>query len=389
MGQIESNMHQYREAGIRVKNLERALHEQDASLDMHMIGIEHKGQPSRELLALLPTADIITLELGRNVVKAALAGENTQLLKKSPFWKKVITTLKPYQEDKKIAGVEVNQTPRTAFKRFAFHNGINMLSTPLLVIEKENNEHNKLFNRLSEKEIHTLQTYHYLVTENEKVISSAITLFSKAAKKQQRAQYPVVLSKELSVVWASNKHAKQPSIAFMEPPHSSLQIALNIVERIITDSNIFETKAEQISEALAVIFSYLLTPIECTEAREIANAASQHIRASAPRNASGTYTVNHIGGALHTPILKTIFQDLLPTNPQTSIRTSDLSIAHTKVHLDTLLSDTIPFADRLSTVSVKDFEVTVDPERIGWQVAHAINLYGNDFAKRYKENRKA
>jgi hypothetical protein len=380
----ESDNHQYHEAGVRMHNLERALEAQNSFCDMHMIGVEHVGEPPFELLDTLPSADIITLELGRGVVQAALFGEETRLLEKSPFWKKIMTTLQPHQEGKKIVGVEVNQTPRTAVRRFVFHHGKQMLTTPLLVVEKTGNQKNKLLSLLTEKELEALHTYHYIVTENEEFLYHILNRTEKVAKKQKGLTYPMAISDTLSIVSGNSEYDEEtPSMAIIEPPHPSLTLAWNIVDQILTDSQLFTDERKRTAEAFNIIMNYLLTSVECTEAREIANAASQHVRSSGMSET--LYTLHHVGGSFHSPILAHILDDLHTPNGRTTIQTTDLSSLDNEAHLERFIRDTVPFIHRLSAVFVGGSEVILDPNHIGQQVANALGHYGEKFLQ-WKES---
>lgn len=356
------------------------------------MGVSHAGEPDEMVLDRVKRADVVTLELTRQVVQAGLRGEDSQILRNNSFWRGIIESLRSDTVNKRIRGVEVNQSPRVAWKRLSLHYGNPTLASSPFTIEVSRDRISDFYQLLSETELTTLKDRSWLITNNRYITDAVCQRLEEVTGALKDWGFPVEMSPGIFWVCSASPEESDKTddyrykITFMTPPHPSLIEAFELIKRELGDLNLLK-ETEVNSFAFDVMLTYLLSPPELTEAREIAYVSNQSVRDPTTKPNQKTLEVVHVGGAHHTERLERIFQASLPVNPRITINTSYDSNYLNFVWLGPFFRDYIPFDRRMLAVRVTGFETEVVPELIGQDVVTAVVDNRDDFNERLAKYR--
>jgi hypothetical protein len=376
MATPEANI--YHDAKKQLRMLNYHLSTSSASCDIELHGIQHKDYPDGASLEKLRGADVVTLELSRGVVHAGLQNRDSKVLQKNLFWKSIVDELHGIAENKKIQGIEINQTPRVAWKRFSLHQGVITLTPSPLIIEIQKEHIPNLSSLLDEHELETLQKRNWLITESPEIADPIYESFEQSlnARSNTKLSYPIPLWAGASVVCSNLTNSMGESdledytITFITPPHPSLIEANTQIQQVLRTTGFFDDK-EILSVALSTMCTFLLSPAELTEVQEIAYVAKQFVAHNMKSNQKNI-NVLHLGGAFHTPVLFDIFQASVPIDANIDITSTFDSKASKMNALGTFFRDNISFEHRMEAVKVKGYDVIVTPKLIGQYVKEAI-----------------
>lgn len=382
------NVDVYRKVGKRLRILEDNLSLRNLSCDITLMGVGHDGIPEAPIRERLKTADVVTLELTRRVVQAGLANEDSSILERNVFWRTIIDDLREDPEGKRVRGIEVNQTPRIAWKRFNLHYGLATLAASPLSIEVERDHIAGLASLLSQDELKRLEKYNWLITEDISVAVEVINHLSSTMETlaDKDKALPVSIKPGISLVcldlkqMKADKEFKNHKVTFMTPPHPSLPEAFELIDRLIKEFDFLENR-EAVVLAYDVMLLYLLSPPELTEVKEIAYVTNQYVRDDI-RLGKKRVEVVHIGGAVHTSVLCGIFDSSLPHQSRINVTPIFDSEGEKMIPLRSFFRDFIPFDQRMSAVRVCGFEAEVIPKLMGQQVEETILSNLEEFRER-------
>lgn len=382
----ESERNVFKEAQTRYRMLDGELTSRDLTCEIDIHGAMHHGRPPQATLGRISESDVVTLELTRNVVREGLEGGRVDLFRRNSYWRRLVSELRRDKEDKRIRGIEVNQTPRVAFKRFTLHYGFTSLALTALNFEIDEDNIPEFEDYLPENEYKTLQNYGWLITESRDALHAIMTILDMSKPKG----IPWQLCQELSLVSFNRDEAGKPKprITLIKTPHLSIDLAASAI------TSLFEkvgnlTDEEVLHLLYEVLNCYLLAPSELSEAEEIGYVTSQYTRADANSEQTGIKVI-HIGGAYHTRVLTDTIKSNLPDG-QSSISVSESYDPRVKSYIGTTLAflrDKIPFENRLEAVKVRGFEVMVDPKLMVAQVEDAVIKDIHDFRRRVEIERE-
>lgn len=380
----ESENHVLRETRRRLSKISEILSGKDSRCTVNLLGVVHDWEPGGEILDRISKADIVTLELTRNVVKSGLSAGPSKILQKNIFWREIVASLRENQQGI-IRGIEVNQTPRVAWKRFSLHHGEATLGAAFLTVEADREFVEDLVCCLSEEDLGSLKKFNWLMLDSIPVTALFLDLVHEAVKSPDfKGRLPLSLCDGFSLVSLNDKEhdAERFVTTLMLPPHHSLEEARLAIEGELKQSSVFLSDLELSSLARAVMEDYLLAQAELNDAEEIVYALSQFVRRGLKPQQG--ISVLHIGGAGHSSIISQIISECLPPGCKNIevVLSHDPRFGPYKGWISQFFKENIPLTDLLSVAKVKGFEVSVDPQKAAREVVLAINRNKEDFQKR-------
>ncbi len=344
--------------------------------DIELAGVRHHGKPPTRLIKHAQSADVVTLELTRGVVQAGLAGQNSNLFRKNPFWGKLVESLGEYREKKKVRGIEVNQSPRIAWKRLNLHFGSIALAPTRYCIEVPAHEVESAAEFLQDEELVTLQKNKWLIASGVKMYHNVQNRISESLTKKVCKGFPVPLSESLALV-AFNKTVDSTEsfeVTFIVQPHHSVLQSVEEISKLLQHYGYLS--ARDISETIPnALLPYFFSPVELSEAEEIAYFTKQYIRTDRKSNQKH-FGVIHIGGAFHTNVIAQVLNASLPENSE-RIHIVECYYVPDNKHKDpffTYFLDHIPLSERLKAARIVDNETELDTDLIVSHVRKAIEL---------------
>lgn len=372
----------------RLRILNTNLSGNDMTCRVNLMGVMHDGQPGKEIMDSLHHADVITLELTRRVVEAGLHSEDSQLLNRNSFWKTIIEDLKRV-EGKIVRGIEINQTPRIAWKRFSLFMGDATLAAsdltfvvypncPVLdgLVDKETAENVRLKN--------------WAVSEDEQTVDNIIDLTNNAVDSGTGKGMPLQVAQGMSLICLNteNRSKDNPvSITLITPPHPSVTKTYDQVRQTLKAFNLFNEEEIEFFGS-SIIMNYLLTLPELTDVREIAYFANQYVKQNVAKGRN--FDVLHVGGSYHVPVMASIFGDLLPDNPLIEVRQSydqRVPLANSLYILYAFPLEFIPYRDRVAGLKIENNDVVMQPEFVSRQVETAIQDHYHELRARLEKCR--
>jgi len=398
---LELDRNFFQETDERLRILENNLKIRNLKCKIDLMGVGHAGRPEEIVLDKLKKANVVTLELTRRVVEAGLTSHNSKILKKNVFWKTIIKELRNGMEEKKISGIEVNQTPRVAWKRLSLHYGVSTLSPSPITIEIDNDSIPRLSALLGEQEIDNLQKFNWLITTHKSIAYAAVAALFKKIEKNKNATnfFPISLNPGIRLVSCNlgkiskdlkketyNNLVENYEITFMTPPHPSLIKSHKLCRDIIKETNLVDHSYVDFI-ALAVMCVYLLSPVSVTETREIAYITNQYVR-SIDKTKKSHVNVLHIGGSIHTSRLLEAFRTSVSVdNPIIEIN-QDYDLKSKNSYSKGFVSffkDHIPFINTLMASKVNGYEMEVFPEMIKKDLENLITNNRDEFKERLEK----
>jgi|GEM_PF-4951352 len=388
----------YGDVHRRLRLLDQTLTEGDRRVNIDLLGVSHAGLPAEMVIARATQADVVTLELTRGVVRAGLGERNSHVLEQNRFWRTLIRRLRPLQPKQLVLGIEINQTPRIAWKNFSLHHDVTTLSASPLTIEVEPDQISQLpnllayqgYSSLTPEHLDTLRKRHALTIDDVYATFTATHLTAQALD-QPNSRWPLVLCPGVSLVCWNDKEVGERRrgnrLTFITPPDPSLDQTFSGIVGILEK---FQVRDKSLAGGLALsaILTYLLAPVELTEAREIALAANQYAR-HYPKQPEITGV--HVGGAHHTAVIESILKVSSPPTPRIAIQAEydrDYDKKPGMSRLGTFFRNTIPFAHRIRAVNIHGFNATVNPDQILSDVETALSTHQNDFRQSLSKYRK-
>lgn len=376
-----------------VSGLERRLVGSNAVCDVRLLAIAHDWSPGAELLQAVRDADVVTLELTRNMVTETIAGQDSQIANKNIFWREVLGALRESDKDRIVRGIAIDQTSRNAWKRLSLHFGDKGIGSGILTIEVEDPNDPKLKTLLSNKDRENLRTRNWVVSENPRTAQKAFNGFLKAFRRYEKGKAkslsPLYLFKGVSIVSDQfdkldeyQEEGRYP-IVFMTPPDASILTARNLVSEALRGFH-FLSDVERDEMAGGIISDFIMSHAELKDAQEIMHAVSAFAKTKQIRD--GVLKAVHLGGALHTRFILNAINSQL-NNPESVQVASvdDPRFEHPLIEYSTaeFFKERIPTLERLNSIRVEGFEVYADPERIARNVERAVFSDSEEFLRRY------
>lgn len=357
-------------------------------IDVHAIA--HDWEPGEEITLATKSADVVTLELTRNVVTQGLAGGESQILGRNPFWKGIVDGLTEVDREQLVRGVEVNQTARVGWKRFALHTGSG-LAPGLLTIEVEDTNNPQLYKLLPEEHGERLQKYNWVTVEEDewsvRALHKSSRGFARVREGKLPKRFPIYLFPGGYLVSDAfdqyEEFEGRHPVTYMKKPDQSV-IAANS-DLIDAFSGIPMELSDQEKRSLAhdVMLKSVLSHAELKDAEEILYNVYQY--AKQKRDVAGNMRAVHIGGADHAESIAYVLGSHIKNKDAISVSVVDdprFRVPLLRGGTLEFLRRTIPFEDRLRGITVEGFEIYADPPVI---VANALNaIFDNfeDFQKR-------
>jgi len=376
-----------------VSGLEERLVSSNVACDVRLIAIAHDWNPGAELLQAVRDADVITLELTRNMVTETIAGQDSQIANRNIFWREVLGALRESNKDRIVRGIAIDQTSRNAWKRLALHFGDKEIGSGILTIEVEDPNDPKLKKLLSNKDRENLRTKNWVVSENPRTVQKAFNGFIKAFRRYKKGKAkslsPLYLSRGVSIVSDQldkldeyQEEGRYP-IVFMSPPDASILTARTLVSEALRGFQ-FLSDVEREEIAGGIVSDFIMSHAELKDAQEIMHAVSAFTKTKQIKD--GVLRAVHLGGALHTGFILNAIKSQLGNPESVNITSSDdPRFEHPLTEYSTaeFFKERISALERLDSIRVEGFEVYADPERIVRNVEEAISSDPEEFLRRY------
>jgi len=375
----------------KVGNLDRRLQELDATSEIEIYAVAHDWKPG-QIIDLANQADVVTLELTRNVVTAGLAHSDSPVLDKNIFWRELIDGLRDNSENKLIRGVEVNQTVRTALKRLSLSMGSREFSTAIMSVEVNDPALTDIEAFLEPKDAEIFRKFGWLTVNDEwtatkvlEAVNAAYTMMSEGKIPKNR-RVPLSFPQNLSMITdklddVDSFNGEFP-ILFMKSPDPSLVESTDQLKEMFCNLPFGLSPQEAASYASSVMTNFLLSHSELTDARQILYNTYQFVKDSTPANMVKTI---HIGGAHHAESIQYALNKHIPPNSRISVEIKQdprFPIPILEGSIGEFFKKQIPFEQRLNGVFVENFETFANPTHIVSQATDAIENDPEDFLKR-------
>jgi len=369
-----------KDTGKRLRILGDNLSRSDTTCTINLMGVKHDGEPGKDILNSMHQADVVTLELTRGVVHAGLGSENSQLLGRNSFWKTIIKDLKK-TEGKMVRGIEINQTPRIAWKRFSlFRNDATLAASYLTFAVDQKNCFN-MDNILDRETAENVRQNNWAFCDNNKTLHNLFRLTESVAVSDIKDKLPLQIAPGLSLVCINNED-KAMSVTLITPPHPSVVLAYDKIRQALRYSKLLYEKEIEIFGS-SIIMNYFLTLSELTDVKEIAYFANQYTRQT--NNKRHNFDVLHIGGSYHTPVMASIFNDLNTDTDHIKVKQSydtRVPLTNSLYNFFSFPLDFIHYRDRVAAIKTINNDVEMQPDLISRQVYLAIKNHLDEYVMR-------
>lgn len=324
--------------------------------------------------------DVVTLELTRGVVQAGLNDDESRVLKRNEFWRKVVESLRGDKDGKLIRGIEVNQTARIGWKRLSLTQSDLSLYHTNLTVEVSDPGSLNLLKYMSKEEAEALLKYNWVSSDNQetalKVFRKALKSYDmmKAGKIKKDPNTPLSFPPNIRLIHIDTEKddGEDPfTTVFLKPPDQSLVQALTDLQTMFENTPLDLTEDERGSLSRDVMMKFILSHAELKDAQEILLALYQSTKKSGTNEEHATL---HIGGADHAPAIEYVFKKYLQGSSIQIRRKPDPRFQSEimKGSVLTFLGSAIPFEERVGGISIKGFEVYGNADRIVESTSKAI-----------------
>lgn len=375
----------------KLGRLEEKLREAGGTCNIDVFAMAHDWEPDDATVQDVRGADVVTLELTRNVVKAGLATQQSNILEGNIFWRRIIDELREGNEEKLIRGVSVNQTVRNGLKRLLLHCGNETLTPALLVVEAKQIEPSELREFLSGDEIDFFGTHNWIIVDHAQtqldIMERTLAVFDQRKSDGLKPPWPVPLSDNLSLV-SENLDRKEifnnrHTVTFMKSPDRSLIHARSLVIELLGDQPIRLSKDEKETIANDSMLAFILSHAELKDAEEILYSVYQF--ATKFLREKKSIKAAHVGGAAHGPTIARILNSSIQDRSVISVSVKDdPRFLHPLVGSDlfSFVKETIPPEELISGINVNGFETYADPEHIRNAVSRVVEENMGEFVRR-------
>ncbi len=381
------------------QRLETMLRDSDSSCNIELMGVAHVGRAGQGIIDAAKSAQILTLELPRNIVHIGLAGEQTRILEKNAFWRSLINGIRDQAGTQMVRGIEVNQTMRIAYKRLMPHYGSGGLSPSMYILEVEDT-HNKTLDflkkhrLLSKDDLLALQQYNWAIVDNKRLFYTVYNAMRDVLKHGNNEhlnkhsfdmRWHRHFSTELRLAAISNEIPKNGRYltTLIKEVDSSLVRSNALIVKSLARMNLGLTVSERYTIGLCALQTVLLSHAELKDAEEIFTCTYQYAKQHGGEN----IRLLHIGGAAHTALIRDMLMSSISEGSRINVsmmndpRFEASSVDVITVSIPAFFRRHIPFNELLSSVWADHYEVYADPKNIVSMVRKAITENLAEFYK--------
>ena len=376
----------------QLQRLEQMLKDSGRSCSVELMGVLHSWDAGLEIIGKAKNAQMVTLELTRNIVNTGLADKESRILERNQFWGSLVKALRTDNEAQLVKGIEVNQTVRVASKRLSLHCRDMTLAPSFFTFELKSTDSKDLmlcqdYGFITPLDILAFKQCNWVIVESKELSYTLMELVTKVLEEQHNnfgKTWPMKVTEDLYLASYTNKKPSDGRwlITFMKEPDQSLLRAKELIEDVLSELNMGLTRMEKKWISLDAMEMILLSHAELKEAKEIFNCLYQYAR-NHPEEKQ--MHLLHIGGAMHSAAIGQALQSNLTgeSGIEVSLTADPRFNGHiTDASFSAFFHDRIPFNELLSGVKAKGYEVYAEPERIEGMVRKALAGNRAEFEKR-------